>query len=200
MRDDVTKERIIRLEITVEGDKVKCRLNDKAMENQLMGEDERYQQERVRRDKEAKSNQENQGKGNPLTGEKFVHVHPIPIGAKSEKHATIHLFTEPGDQIEWFTEDPRVEEFTVSIQRNPELVQVLPNTSIDITPNVGIDNPFVGFPKDGLKGGYKQAPKRSGVLRKDDGYVFLQRYYKYTVRVGDKYQPFDPDVEGHYGS
>jgi hypothetical protein len=198
MRDNVTIARIIRIEIRIVGGQLKCQMNDAAIK-QLLGEDERYQQERARRAKEARANADYRKNGNPLRGEKFVHLWDIdPILEKDNAHATIHLFTDPGDEIEWFTTDSEVKEFTVSIQRNPELVQALPNTLLEITPNVGIDNPFVGFPETGLKGGFNQAPKRSGVLRKDDGYVFQQRYYKYTVKVGDL--SFDPDVEGHFGN
>jgi hypothetical protein len=194
MRDE-TKQRIIGVEVFVTGNKVKCKL-DKDTKMLLDVEDQGYKEERDRRDKEARGNQ---GKNlNALHGEKFVHLHDVEEeNEKDPDHATIHLFSEPKDQIRWFTQDPKIR-FKVSIQRNPELVQVLPGTSLEITPNVGIDNPFeTFFPKDGLEGSYEKAVL-SGPLRMDNGYVFLQRYYKYTVKV-EGYKPYDPDVEGHYG-
>jgi hypothetical protein len=190
-------KRVIRIEVSVQKGEVVC-VQDNAFDVVLLAEDEQrgFGKERADRNKQAKDNAEKRRNGIAANGGEYLYVKDQG-GHAHEPHATIHLFSGPADEIEWFSNDHTID-FIVHIQRNPELILLsaptAASTPVPLNRDSGIDNPFQEtFPLTSSRG----AAVKSGHLR-DDPAVFEQCYYKYSVEVEGNV-PFDPDVEGHFG-
>jgi hypothetical protein len=190
-------KRVIRIEVSVQKGEVVC-VQDKAFDVVLLAEDEQrgFGKERAQGVKQAKDNAEKRKNGIAANGGEYLYVRDQGSHAH-EPHATIHLFSGPADEIEWFSNDNTID-FTVHIQRNPELILLsgltAASTPVPLDRDSGIDNLFQkDFPLKSSKG----AAVNSGRM-KDNPAVFEQRYYKYSVEVEGSV-PFDPDVEGHFG-
>src|SRR5262249_42532598 len=142
-----------RIEVKIVGRNVVCE-QDKSLDKELMAEDERFRKQRMDRALKAKGNSERLKDGKPIVAGEFVQKRLLPEEDHAH-HQTIHLFTGPKDEIEWFSREEI--DFTVHIQRNPELVRVLANTltltAVPSGKDDGIDNLFQkAFPLKSTKG------------------------------------------------